>query len=309
MFIADAHCDTLLAMHGGNCGFGSNDLQIDLRKMKSASSEGYLQFFAVFQSPSAPLDEQKKNVSEMIALFHEIADEFRLNRIERKEDIVGTGINVLLSIEGLYFLEGDVSGLQELYEKGARCISLTWNPDNEFSGGIMDKTGNGLMRKGKKLVENAVKTGMLVDVSHISDKGFWDVAGIMEETGKPFCATHSNARGICQHPRNLDDDMLRQLAKTGGFTGINMYSCFLNNDCTVDSDDVVRHIEYICALCGPDHVAFGSDFDGIERDRSALDGPQDMGGVIEKLLKLNYSESEVAKIASGNIIRVLGEVL
>jgi membrane dipeptidase len=103
--------------------------------------------------------------------------------------------------------------------------------------------------------------------------------------------------------------MLRQLAKSGGFTGINMYSCFLNNECKVDFDDVIRHIEYICSLCGPEHVAFGSDFDGIESDRSVLDNPQDMEKVLEMLLRLNYSESDVGKIASGNIIRVLSEVL
>lgn len=309
MFIADAHCDTLLGMQTNNVKFESNTLQIDYKRLKKASEQGYLQFFAVFQTPSVTIEEQKTNADNMIELFNGIIEQQNINHILAKSDLKQNGINGLLSIEGLYFLDGNISGFNELYKKGVRCISLTWNPDNDFSGGIMGETGKGLTSKGKKLIRKANDKGVLVDVSHISDNGFWDVAAIMKKQNKPFCATHSNSRRLCSHARNLDDDMLKEIARSNGFVGINMYSCFLSNDCMADIDDVIRHIEYICSLCGADYVGFGSDFDGIDRDKSALSDPIEINKVLEKLLQMNYKEEDVLKIASGNIIRVLGEVL
>ena len=150
---------------------------------------------------------------------------------------------------------------------------------------------------------------MLVDVSHISDKGFWDVAEIAREKGFPFAATHSNSRFICSHPRNLDDDMLNEIASSGGFTGMNVYSCFLDNGCKAGMDEVIKHIEYICEKAGAGTVGIGTDFDGINRKKSALDGPGDIPALLERLLQLNYSESDVKGIAAGNILRTLNRVL
>jgi len=151
--------------------------------------------------------------------------------------------------------------------------------------------------------------GMLVDVSHLSDRGFYDIAEIAASFKKPFAATHSNARRVCHHMRNLDDDMLGIIAGAGGFTGINMYTCFLDDGCCAGIDEVIRHIEYICSVAGSSHVGFGSDFDGIDRNKSAIGGPRDFNRVLERLLQLNYNEDDVRKIASGNILRVLSEVL
>ncbi len=309
MFIADAHCDTLLGMHANDEKFESSSLQVDMERLKKASNEGYLQFFAVFQTPSATIEKQKADANGMIGLFHETVEQHGFTHILKKSDLKSNGISALLSVEGLYFLDGKISGFRELYDRGVRCISLTWNPDNDFSGGILGETGKGLTSKGRKIIGKAVDSGVLVDVSHISDKGFWDVAEIMERKNKPFCATHSNSRRLCPHARNLDDDMIREIAGSKGFVGINMYSCFLNEDCKAGMGDVIRHIEYICSLCGADYVGFGSDFDGIERDKSALADPIEINEVIERLLQMNYKEDDVKKIASGNILRVLGEVL
>ncbi len=309
MFLVDGHCDTLHAMLIKEEGFSENSLQINNRILKDCSNEGILQFFAVFESPSNPIEKQKADVSAMIESFHKVTGEFGIKNVLSPEDLSGMGLRALLSLEGLYFMEGDVSILDDLYNKGVRCMSLTWNPDNDFSGGVNGTTGKGLTEKGSELVHNAFSKGILIDVSHITDKGFWDIAELAHKYGKPFVATHSNVRKLCSHKRNLDDRMLKELAKAGGLSGINMFSCFLRDNCSASIDDVLRHIEHICALTGPSHVGFGSDFDGIDREKSAVDGPGELGDVLERLLKLNYSETDVKKIASGNFIRVLEEVL
>lgn len=309
MYIVDTHCDTLNGMLIKNEAFGKNTLQIDYEKLTNSSDKGFLQFFAVFESPSNSMTKQKANVRSMIESFHKITDEYKIQRVLNKSDLDKKGIKALLSLEGLYFMEGDIELLDSLYDDGVRCMSLTWNPDNEFSGGVSGKSESGLSKKGIDLAEKAMKKGILLDVSHISDKGFWDIQKIAEKYEKPFVATHSNVRNLCDHKRNLNDKMIKALSDSGGVAGMNMYSCFLNNNCEAGLDDVTRHIEYICALTGPSHVGFGCDFDGIDKDKSALPGPEALNSVLEKLLQLNYPESDVIKIAGSNFIRVLGEVL
>lgn len=309
MFIVDAHCDTLHAMLKKKEKFGKNNLQIDYVKMQKSSRIGMLQFFAVFESPGLDIERQEADVSNMIELYHGIIKKYNVNIIKSKKDLKRNGLNGLLSIEGLYFMEGNVNYIDSLYDRDVRCISLTWNPDNEFSGGVGGEKGSGLSAKGRKLVNKAIDKGILIDVSHLSDKGFWDIERIAIQKNKPFVATHSNVRSICSNRRNLDDEMLKAIAGTGGLSGINMYSCFLNDSCSANEEDAVRHIEYICSLTGPGHVGFGCDFDGIDINKSAVPGPWAINTILEKLLRLNYSESDVLNIASGNFIRVLEKVL
>ena len=309
MFLVDAHCDTLHGMLVKDKSFKENDLQIDLDKLKQSSNEGFLQFFAVFESPSLTIQRQISDVKQMINSFKTIIKEYGINRILSKNDLRTSGLNALLSLEGLYFIDGNTDLLDGLYDDGVRCLSVTWNPDNEFSGGVAGKSNLGLSKKGYKIINKSFEKGILVDVSHITDKGFHDIAEIAEKYGKPFVATHSNVRKICSHKRNLSDQMLKVLAKADGVSGINMYTCFLSDNCQAGIDDVLKHIEYICGLTGPEHVGFGCDFDGIDRDKSALEGPMALQSVLENLLQLNYKEADVKKIASENFIRVLGEVL
>lgn len=309
MRIADAHCDTLSGMLSNKEGFLKNSLQIDRSKLLRNNYESYLQIFAVFVSPSVSFGIGQKQTEDMISIYQQMVDKGEIESIKCADDLKKSGIKGLLSIEGLYFTENGSNDIETLFEKGVRCISLTWNPDNKFSGGILGKTGEGLTKEGRKLVNRAFELGILVDVSHISDHGFYDIAEIAKSYNLPFAATHSNSRKLCHHMRNLDNDMLRLLADSGGFTGINMYSCFLNDECSADINDVVKHIEYICGITGPSHVGFGSDFDGIDRNRSALEGPWNMSDVLEKLLSMNYKEDDVKKIGSGNIERVLGDIL
>lgn len=309
MFIADTHCDTLSGMLIKSEGFSENSLQISYQRLMNSGKGEFLQFFAIFESPKIPLSKQKSDVIAMIDLYHTTVKEFNFQTILKKEDLAKKGIKSLLSLEGLYFMDGNIDFLNDLFESGVRCLSLTWNPDNAFSGGVGDISQKGLTEQGGTLVKEVFKMGILLDVSHITDKGFWDIKNLADEYKKPFAATHSNARKLCSHSRNLDDNMLKAIADSGGVSGINMYSCFLNNNCKADISDVIMHIEYISALTGPEFVCFGGDFDGIDRDKSALPGPESYNEVLDKLLQLNYSEEEVKGIAGENIVRVLSKVL
>ena len=151
------------------------------------------------------------------------------------------------------------------------------------------------------------RLGMVVDVSHLSNKGFWDV---MEIAKKPIVASHSNALALCSHPRNLSDDQLKALKKNGGVTGINFCASFLENNSNATLDDIVRHIEYINGLIGEGHVGFGSDYDGVDNNLpKGGENPSCFDAIAERLLKLNYSEKSVSDICHGNFLRVFKEVL
>ncbi|HPQ47352.1 MAG TPA: membrane dipeptidase [Clostridia bacterium] len=309
MKIVDAHCDTLNAMLEKKEGFGENSLQINLKNIKAGGLGNLLQFFAVFVHPSLSLEDGMKATEDMIDIFNHMSREGFIEVIRNSSDLDKEGLKGLLSMEGMYFTGGNRDIVDELHSKGVRCMSLTWNPDNMYSGGISGNTAGGLTREGSRVVERALEKGILIDVSHISDAGFFDVAEIASEYGKPFAATHSNARALCHHKRNLDDSMLSTIAAADGFTGINMYSCFLSDNCEADVEDVVAHIDYICSRTGPAHVGFGSDFDGIDRNKSAIAGPHEFHDVIDRLLSMNYNEDDVRNIAFGNIERVLRKTL
>ncbi len=309
MKIADAHCDTLSGLLDNNEKFTSNSLQIDKSKLLDGGFESYLQFYAVFVHPSLDYEDGWQKTEAMIDLYNRIVDEGHIKAVKGLSDLKETGLMGLLSIEGMYFTGKNKRIVETLYDKGVRCMSLTWNPDNQYAGGITGEKSGGLTKEGRRVVADAFEKGILLDVSHISDKGFYEIAEIADSFNKPFVATHSNARNICHHLRNLDNDMLEVIAKTDGFTGINMYSCFLSDNCEADIEDVVAHIDYICGIVGAEHVSLGSDFDGIDRDKSAIEGPWEMPDIIDRLLSMNYNEDDVRKIAYGNIERVLSRIL
>jgi len=305
MYIVDGHCDTLLALMEKNEKLNKNDLQIDLESIKATNSD-YLQFYAIFVSPSIKGEKAANTFNKMYDIFNKECELNNINKITKKEDLVFKGHSALLSVEGLYFLNGNYKELDNLYNKGVRCVSLTWNGDNEFSGGVLGKSSEGLSKKGKKLVKRANKLGILLDVSHITDKGFWD---IYEMAKAPFIATHSNARTICNNARNLDDDMLRAIEEKGGLTGINVYDAFLKNREKANIKDIIKHIEYIASVTSVDTVGLGTDFDGIPRNKSAIDSPKEFLNIFEELAKLNYTQEQIEKIAGLNYIRVLNNVL
>ncbi len=311
MLVVDAHCDTITKIMELDTGFYKNNGHIDLERLKNSGS--FLQFFAAFIEPAYVPTNSIKRALQIIDRFHEeIAtynDEIMLccnyNDIE---GAVNAGkVAAMLSIEGGEALQGDLSILRMFYKLGVRSICLTWNYRNEIADGVKDgETGGGLTPFGKKVIREMNKLGMLVDLSHISERGFWDV---IKESSNPVIASHSNAKKICSHIRNLNDDQIIAIKENGGVIGINLYPDFLNNSGEAELKDVINHIEYISGLIGIEHIGLGADFDGIEKLPLGIGGVQDIYKIFNELEKLNYSSQNIEKIAGGNFLRLIKNIL
>ena len=226
------------------------------------------------------------------------------------------GVNVILGIEGGEALGRELGRVEAFYKRGVRLITLTWNHPYAISdtcvqtadrlNGEADYAG-GLTHFGRDVLREMNRLGIVADVSHLSDKGFYDVAEIAE---KPFIASHSNSRALCPHPRNLTDDMFRLLIKKGGVTGINFYHSFLRADGGAASiDDILRHIEHFMALGGQKNVGIGTDFDGIDYPPEEIAGTRELGKLCDALLRINYPETLVRDIMAGNMERAFQENL
>lgn len=208
-------------------------------------------------------------------------------------------LGAILSLEGADGLQGKLWALRLLHRLGVRLLGPTWNHANWACDGAMEPRGGGLTRAGRQLVAECGRLGILLDVSHLSERGFWDVA---ETSARPIFASHSNVRAYKEHPRNLRDDQIAALVRGDGLVGITFVPWFLTASEPATIDDVLRHVEYVCAMGGGANVAFGSDFDGIDRHPQGLRTPADYPKLIEALLQ-RYPEPLVRGFAGENAIR------
>lgn len=326
MNFIDMHCDTIARIgeireQGKSCCLNSNELQLDIMRMKEA---GYLmQTFALFidkENTKQPLEdcfrlldifymEMEKN-SQWIRPLTSAAQLFN----NKKNGIM----SALLAIEEGGVCFGRVDLLRNFYRLGVRLITLTWNYENEigFPNRVMEnipfgkpETERGIKEKGIYFLEEMERLGMIIDVSHLGDAGFYDVC---RYTKKPFIASHSNSRTVCPHVRNLTDDMIRMLAERGGVLGINFAAGFTeykDGQGEIGTiDGLIRHMKYIVNLAGIEAVGLGSDFDGIER-KIEMDHCSMMPILAERMKKAGFSEEEVEKICYKNMLRFIQEVL
>ncbi|MDU7338303.1 MAG: dipeptidase [Clostridium sp.] len=314
MSIIDLHCDTISVLLESREPLLSSDRNVSIEKMRSA--DVLCQFFAMyicltnFKDVDGAYDYLKKMHAHYLAELEEnkdfirpalCAQDLHKNRADKK-------ISSILTVE-----EGGVIGdkperLQELHDMGVRLITLTWNYENSLGYPNSDDPSimnAGLKPLGKEIVERMNELHMLVDVSHLSDGGFWDVMGL---TKGPFVASHSNARSVRDFRRNLSDDMLRALAERGGVTGINFYHKFLGEDGQGSVADMVRHIEHIRKVAGIDVIALGSDFDGFSGPCEVRDCTQ-FGKLTDALTAARFSDEEIEKICWKNALRVIDCVL
>ncbi len=311
MTFVDAHCDTITTIMKTGGTLKSNTGHIDIDRLKKYDS--FVQFFAAFISPEqAKMGALRRTLDIIDKLYREI--EINKNDImlcRNYNDIVNAinsgKVAAVLTIEGGEALEGSLSVLRILYQLGVRAITLTWNFRNQIADGVADSvTNGGLTPFGREVVAEMNRLGMMVDVSHLSEAGFWDVIHL---SSAPIIASHSNAKKICRHSRNLTDEQLLALKKNGGVTGINLYPFFVINDGKAEMKHVISHIEHIVGLTGEDTLGLGSDFDGIDKTPVGLEGVQYFPDLINELLKLNYSESLINKIAGENFLRVIKTVV
>lgn len=296
----DCHCDT--AAHAREHGekLRRNRMQLDLDRLSHYSPAG--QVFAVCAADDA---EPVKFADVSIAFF--------LEQIKENSDIVKLCLNfrdilsaekegkiaALLSIEGAE----QISDIDEAYGQGVRIVHMTWNHDNALCGAAMD-SGAGLTHEGKSFVLRAQQLGIMLDMSHVSECGFWDTLSI---STRPVIAGHSNARDVCNVTRNLTDAQFTALVKQGGGAGINLYPEFLGLGRDIDA--VFAHIEHFMSLGGERAVFLGCDLDGIEQMPKGISGVQDLGRIYEALLRHNYPERLARDIFRNNILRVMEKAL
>ena len=308
--VFDLHCDTALALLGKDMfeagSLRQNDKHIDLERAKTLP--GYAQCFACF---TTPWEKLPGNISvaelferEMVTVLREVERNKDLmclaySAAEIEENRKNGKMSAILTIEGPAGFDFDLNLLDDLYRIGFRITTLGWNEKNVLIGS--HKTGGGLTQLGRDYVFEAQRLGMLVDVSHCSDEGFWD---IIEITSKPIIASHSNSRAVFDVSRNLTDDMFRAICKTGGVAGLNMFSAFLGEKPTLDT--ACDHIIHFCEVAGScKHVALGGDLDGCDMLPEGFAGVQDYPKLAQRLLERGLSEENVQDIFWNNALGVI----
>ena len=318
MRLIDMHCDTFwLMMRTQGIGLQKNDLCIDIEKMKAAGSMA--QFFASFIHMSEfnggnSVEEAYQHALDMIAYGKaELAkcsdsiaiarnyDELIANRDSGK-------MSAILTVEEGGIINGKMEYLEELYRQGIRLITLTWNYENSI--GFPNSREPELMNRGLKpfgieVVRRMNELGMLIDVSHLSDGGFWDV---VRYSTKPFVASHSNARVLCSHPRNLTDEMIKALAEKGGVAGVNFYPYFLRESGKATVEDIAEHLWHMYQVGSEDVIAFGTDFDGFDEGELDITHMGEMNLVYDAIRKRGFTERQMDKLLGENILRVLRDM-
>ncbi|OPX86689.1 MAG: Membrane dipeptidase (Peptidase family M19) [Pelotomaculum sp. PtaB.Bin104] len=309
--ILDAHCDTLTAMpdQGRSLAGPSERGQLDLPRLQAGGVN--IQFFAAFIDPRFKFTAAHRAL-EIIDLFYRETEENKnfmlpVKSVLDMEQALSSGkIAAFLAIEGGEALEGSLGILRLMHKLGVRSITLTWNGRNELGDGVgEEQTGGGLTQFGQSAVLEMNGLGMLVDVSHLSEKGFWDVINISRQ---PVIASHSNCQALCGHPRNLTDRQIKALSNQGGVMGITFVPDFLG-DRRNGVTDVINHIEHALAIGGPDCVGIGSDFDGTEELPPGLGDCSRLPLITSALLERGHSEEVIKKVLGGNFIRVIKQVI
>lgn len=324
----DMHCDTLSAA----LGIGSKtaehlkDTMADTARLREAGAAA--QFFAMFLNQGSEEQETEpdkvlrleKRMEKMYDIFRNTLSAcndylaFAGNYAQMEENRRNGKISAFLTLENGYLVQGESENLKKFYDMGVRLITLTWNHVNCFGfphSSRPEEMKRGLTAFGREAIRYMMELGIIVDVSHLSDGGFCDVAEAARETGKPFVASHSNCRALCPATRNLTDEMIRILADCGGVAGLNLEPSFLNADSGDKLSRIERMCDHICHFIdkgGADSVGIGTDFDGIGGQFEIPDCTK-LPLLFEALHRRGLSDDLIEKIAYGNVARVIGEAM
>jgi len=309
MKIFDAHCDVLsklLENPGLDFVRGRDGLDVTLERMLQSGIG--VQSFAVYL-PERWRGEFKY-VLESVDLFHErVLKEPQMRFIRTKSDLSRASnegwIGALLTLEGVDSLHGNMAYLRILYQLGVRTVGITWNRANWAADGVLEPRNGGFTSAGKELVRECNRLGLIMDVSHLSETGFWE---LIEAAAKPVVASHSNATRISPRPRNLTDAQIGSVIQTGGVIGITFVPPFVSAEEPVTMDKILLHIDHVCALGGRRHIGFGSDFDGIGQWIVGLEHAGHYDRLVNLLLK-HYREEDVELFVYRNWFRFYMEHL
>ncbi len=307
--IIDAHCDVLWKLlNDSSLDFYKDEQDLQLNYPNMLKGDISLQIFAIFVSPTIKSSNYKIALQSIDDFYEKVYNQDKLILATSYQEIVhaqNQGKKVaMLSLEGADSIEGDLAKLRIFYRLGVRAMGLTWNYANAVADGVREERGAGLTNFGKKVIAEMNRLGMIIDVSHLSEAGFWDV---MELTNTPIIASHSNAKAICDHPRNLTDEQIIAVIKNNGMIGVTFVNEFIKNESQVSIEDLLPHIEHIASLGGIQNLGIGSDFDGAS-PLSGLENASQMNHLKELLLK-KFSEKEVEGILGENWLNYFQRVL
>lgn len=310
MLIVDGHCDTIQVALDRNIDLEEQSLSFNLKQ--AIEKAPILQMTAAYISPS--YEKSFQRACDIISHFEKQLKKYpkELIQVKTKEDILRVEqekkIGCLLTIENGRAIEDKIENIDYFYDKGVKVMSITWNEDNLLGCGALTKQDNGLTHLGKAYVQKLDEKKIIVDISHSSQKTFWDTMKIKEE---PVVATHSCCYSLCNHPRNLKDEQIKQIAKNDGMIGICYCTNFLSETGIVGTKEIAKHIAYIANLVGVNYVGLGSDFDGLDKEEIPTDLKNigQIDNLIQELRKIGFHENEIENIMGRNWLRVLEKFL
>ena len=321
MFVLDSHCDTpseILRLR--DLGLDNEYAHVDFPKLKRGGVDGA--FFALYVPAELDSDPDKAyeyamslldGVNSTLSSYPSLAA-LATSAEEAYNNKASNRFSVFIGLENASPIDC-LEKVKRLYDRGIRYITLCHSLNNAICDSCAPtvKKWGGLSPLGREIVAQMNRLGILVDVSHVSDDTFYDV---LKYSTKPVVATHSCCRALCDHPRNMTDDMIRALAAAGGVIQINFYPLFLDNEFKHLQEELVAskrpsykliadHIDHVVSLVGVEHVGIGSDFDGIEVTPDGMEDISMMPKLFDELRARGYSESDLKKIASENFFRCL----
>ena len=318
MRIVDMHCDTLLVLRMTGRNLDDINGHINIEKLRRGGA--LLQSFAIF-TPTGPEAKIYRLSESPWEFFLNSAELFKAqmercrgdiapmrSMAELRRNMAEGKISAMLTLEDAVCLDGDIARLSQLYDAGVRLVTLTWNYENSLAYPNSPDPrlhALGLKDFGFEVVSEMNRLGMIVDVSHLSEGGFYDVARVSK---KPFVASHSCARALCEHSRSLTDEQLHTLGDCGGVCGVNFYSAFLSPESEYSrNEEILRHMEHIANKAGIEALAIGSDFDGIScgLEMGDYSGMAKLTELVEK----RFGGDNAERILSGNALRVYADIL
>lgn len=308
--IFDAHCDSASRILDTEEELWRNQGHLDLARM--LEYQGYIQCFAAFIAPEHTKNGPMARLSAIADYFASelVKNEKNLMLCSQKDDVKKAISNgkaaAILTVEGGEAIEGNLDNIPKLAQMGFRAMALTWNFDNDLATGCLGNNADrhGLTPLGRAAVTKMEEYNMIPDVSHLSEKSFWDV---VETARNPITATHSNSAAVYHDPnrRNLTDKQFQAILNSGGVVGINLYSTFLSAH-HAGISDILSHIEHFLALGGENAVGLGCDFDGIDSAPKGIHGIQNLNLIFEEMARLGYSDALIQKISHQNFLRLFG---
>ena len=302
MDIIDLHCDVLMKLTTLEAISFQDDRRLQANKDRLQLGQVKAQVFAIFIDPKIPQNMKFLEVIRQIEAFHTVVLQtegmVHITDWSQLETLAPHEIGAILSLEGCDAISDDLTKLQAILDAGVKIVGLTWNGENSVAYGASENATLGLKPFGKEVVEYLNARDIVIDVSHLNEQGFWDVLPL----AKHILASHSNARALCDHPRNLTDAQAKALVEHGGHIHVVYYPQFIGEEAKMA--DLVAHVKHLANLVGVEHLGLGSDFDGIDETVEGLAHAGEAQNLLEALRE-HFSVDEVRGIANANFLRYI----